>query len=115
LSKLPFEKRAKLEKDAQVMIKLLQREEELLQKQNKQKPIAPKTKVQEKDEKMFISPNLMYGYNEEEGRFAVAKSKISVAEPIIVEKPHCSVLLESFNKSHCDSCFKRLLSTIFLG
>jgi SET and MYND domain-containing protein 4 len=106
-SKMPYEKRAKIEKDAQVMIKLLQREEELLAKQKRPNPEV-KPEVDEKPTQTFVSPAMAYESTKEEGRFAVAKKQINVAEPIIVEKPYCSVLLELFCKSNCENCFKRV-------
>jgi SET and MYND domain-containing protein 4 len=105
---LPLDKSAKIVKDSQIMIKLLQREEELLTTQkNKKSDISKSPSVLlHKEENFFVSPALNFGSSVDEGRFAQAKSKINVSEPILVEKPHCSVLLENFSKTHCDNCFK---------
>jgi SET and MYND domain-containing protein 4 len=58
--------------------------------------------------KSFLNPALEYQFSEQAGRFALAKTEIKVAERIIVETPHASVLLEEFSRSHCHHCLNRL-------
>lgn len=103
ISNLAFEKRGKLEKDAQIMIKMLQKQEDqiaklkILNAKNKKEAIA----------KYGLSNSVKFDYNPNEGRFARAKNDIKIGEEILVENPHCVMLLEKFSKSHCQNCFKR--------
>lgn len=48
-----------------------------------------------------------FGYNSTEGRYAKANANIKVGDAILVERPHCAVLLEKYSKSHCQHCFLR--------
>lgn len=103
-SKLPMEKRGKLEKDAQIMIKMLPRQIDYEQKMNLNK-----------DEKALSSTLLttrlhkaiIFDYTETEGRFAKTNRDIKVGEEILVESAVCATLMERFAKSHCQHCFTR--------
>jgi SET and MYND domain-containing protein 4 len=109
---MPLDKRAKCEKDAQIMIKLLQRELELLAKGKK---VAAKTtapKDEDEEEKPYLNPSVTFTSTKDEGRFALANTKIQVADAILVERPHCAVLLENYSKTHCDTCLKRVRTLI---
>lgn len=87
------------------MIKILPRQIEALQKAGK-KPVAEIAKLV-RSAASELSSSVDFEYNEEEGRFAVAKSNIQIGEKILSEEPHCVMLLEKFSKSHCQHCFKR--------
>lgn len=54
-----------------------------------------------------LSTGVEFDRTETEGRFAVARNDIIIGEKILVEHPHCAVLLESFAQTHCQHCFKR--------
>lgn len=103
ISNLAFEKRGKLEKDAQIMIKMLQKQEDqiaklkILNAKNKKEVIS----------RYGLSNSVMFDFNPNEGRFARAKNDIKIGEEILVENPHCVMLLEKYSKSHCQNCFKR--------
>ncbi len=102
-SNLEFEKRAKLEKDAQIMIKMMQKQEDqiakfkLLNAKNKKRDVS----------KCGLNDSVEFDYNPNEGRFAKAKKDIKIGDEILVENPHCVMLLEKYSKSHCQHCFKR--------
>lgn len=105
---LPLEKKSKIERDVQIMIKLLQRNIELEAQANKQmKSSKSKPKSGGDKNKNFLSKSVFFDYNKFEGRFAKANQEIAVGDSIISEGPHCSVLLETYNMSHCQNCFKR--------
>lgn len=100
---MSFEKRGKLEKDAQIMIKMLQQQEsqiakfKLLKLKNKKEDVS----------RYGLNSSVTFDYNDNEGRFAKAKKGIQIGEEILVENPHCAMLLEKFSKTHCQHCFKR--------
>lgn len=101
-SNLPFEKRGKLEKDAQIMIKMLQKQEVQIAKLKKLN-----SKNNREDERKGLSNSVEFDFNPNEGKFAKAKTDIKIGEEILVEDPHCAVLLEKYSRSHCQHCFKR--------
>lgn len=102
-SNIAFEKRGKLEKDAQIMIKMLQKQEDQIAKfkmlnlKNKKADVAV----------LGLNGSVEFDYNSNEGRFAKARKDIKIGDEILVENPHCVMLLEKFSKSHCQNCFKR--------
>lgn len=106
---LPLEKKSKIERDVQIMIKLLQRNIELEAQQAKKQMKSTKSKLKSGVDKNtnFLSKSVFFDYNKFEGRFAKANEEIGVGDSIITEGPHCSVLLETYNMSHCQNCFKR--------
>lgn len=104
-SKLPHEKKTKIEKDSMIMIKMLENDPQLKAMMQKKKLIIEKK--EEKHEKEFISDALTIDYNPEEGRFAKASKNIDVGDDIIIEKPNVFALLEKYSKTHCQHCFNR--------
>lgn len=100
-SKLPMEKRGKLEKDAQIMIKMLPRQIEAEKKLKKLKKEVNDIIVHK------LNKNVTFDYNDFEGRFARATSNIQVGDEILCQKAHCSTLFEMFSKTHCQNCFLR--------
>lgn len=102
-SKLPLEKRKKLERDAQIMVKMLPRQVELEKKMNN-------LKIKSKSDDEIIakkSDAVEIDFTETTGRFAKASRAIKCAEEILVEKAHCLVLFEKFAKTHCQNCITR--------
>lgn len=103
---IPHDRKQKFEKDAQIMIKMLPPQIEAVRKaEQNQKRVLGVTKTISKSSE--LSPSVDFEYNDEEGRFAVAKSNIQIGEKILSEEPHCVMLLEKWSKTHCQNCFKR--------
>lgn len=105
-SKLPHDKHFKMERDAQVMIKIIIKNMDMESKM-KRKPVVAAEKPKTKEPNHFISDSLAFDYNEEEGRFAKAKKDIILGADLIQEKPHVSCLLKEYSQTHCQHCFKR--------
>ncbi|GAB0087382.1 SET domain-containing protein [Sergentomyia squamirostris] len=104
-AKLPEEKRMKMERDAQIMVKMLTKTiEKCGSKKIKEKPKQSDTSKPH--------PSLAFDYTETDGRFAKASGDISVGETILSELPHCSALLERCAKTHCHHCFMRLIAPL---
>jgi SET and MYND domain-containing protein 4 len=107
-SNLPEEKFKKLEKDAQIMIKMLTKTIEM--ESRMKKPLQKKkadVKVKE-DVKDFVNREVLsFDETEEEGRFAKAATDIKLGTYLVQEKPHVSCLLQSYSQTHCQTCFKR--------
>lgn len=99
-----MEKRGKLEKDAQIMIKMLPPQIEQ-EKKMKKNGCAMNSKEFEMDTK--LNKSIEFDYNEEEGRFVKTNRKIKVGDEILVERAICAVLMERFSKSHCQHCMAR--------
>lgn len=102
-----------MERDAQVMIKMLQRNIELDEQMRKK--LGKKAESKEKEEKpkakkefqKFVSENLTFDYTTCEGRFAKAGKEIKIGENLVQEKPHVAVLLKEYSQTNCQNCFKR--------
>lgn len=110
-SKLPDEKLKKLEKDAQIMIKMLT-QTVAIEQQAKLKMKLPAKKPEQKKKTDFVKDfvdrdSLTFDENEHEGRYAKAAKDIKLGAYLIQEKPHVSCLLQSFCQTHCHACFKR--------
>lgn len=103
-SKLPMEKRCKLEKDAQIMIKMLPLQVEHEKKTNKSNGVLGKTT---KQTSTWLHKAVEFDSNEKEGRFTKTNRKLNVAEEVLVENAICATLFEKFAKSHCQYCFAR--------
>lgn len=98
-----MEKRGKLEKDAQIMIKMLPPQVDIERKMRKMNGTN--------DSQMLMDTKLNkaveFDYTEHEGRFTKANKKIATGEEILAERAVCAVLMERFSKSHCQHCFAR--------
>lgn len=111
IADIPLDRKQKFEKDAQIMIKMLPPQIEALRKAEQKrgggsvKPTPKSLTTKSVD----LSGSVGFEYNDEEGRFAVAKSDIQVGEKLLAEEPHCVMLLEKYSKSHCQHCFKRYI------
>lgn len=110
-SKLPIDKRMKLERDAQVMIKLMQKNLDREAQLRKAGKLPPQQQPQKKSNKEtiehFVSDTLTFDYNDDEGRFAKAAQDIKLGTYLVQEKPHVACLLQIYSQTHCQSCFKR--------
>lgn len=105
-SKLPMEKRGKMEKDAQIMIKMLPpqvEQEKKMQKNGGGDGYA--SNGMQADTK--LNNGVEFDFTEREGRFARTNRNIKVGEEILVERAVCAVLMERFSKSHCQHCMER--------
>lgn len=100
-----MEKRGKLEKDAQIMIKMLTRQIETERKMNRSEVSANKAQAPRNLEK--LNRAVFIDYTEHEGRSAKASRAIKSGEEILCEKAHCASLFETYAKSHCQNCFQR--------
>lgn len=110
LSDVPLDRRQKLEKDSQIMIKMLPPQIAALQKNPP--PLTAAQQLQKCRPKRDaltseLSACVDFERTEAEGRFAVARADIIIGEKVLVEHPHCAVLLEAFAQTHCQHCFKR--------
>lgn len=105
-SKVPVDKKLKLERDAQIMIKML--EKNLAMEASLKKPETKNVKGSKKDNtEHFVSDSIGFKYTEEEGRFATAAKDIKLGTYLVQEKPHASCLLQPYSQTHCQNCFKR--------
>lgn len=109
-SNLPHERKMKLERDAQIMIKMLTKnlEMEAYMKKMQKLPAAPPKKSKPKEIiDHFVSDTLTFDHTEYEGRFAKAAKEIKLGTFLVQEKPNVSCLMQLYAQSHCLMCFKR--------
>ncbi|XP_008202496.1 SET and MYND domain-containing protein 4 [Nasonia vitripennis] len=123
-AKMPSEKKKKCESDMRIMLAMMQKgqqlndskgvtKEKLIEMENnmlKEKDTTPKIKecnplypscskaVEIKDARGDV------------GRFAVATKDIQPGELLVVEKPHCSMLLGEYRLTHCHRCSIRIVA-----
>lgn len=107
-SKLPLERRQKLERDAQIMINLLPRNIETEKKLAKTRKPAPPAPKKPAIPDYYIDKALYFDYSADEGRFAKTNADMKANTILLLEKPHVSALLEDYSLSHCSNCFKRV-------
>lgn len=92
------------------MIKILHRNAEMAEEIARQKAMNPEAEPVAKQAPLknnLLNKSVKFEYNDLEGRFAVADKDIKVAEVILEERPHVSVVLETYAKTLCQNCFKR--------
>jgi tetratricopeptide (TPR) repeat protein len=115
-AKIPLDKKLKLERDAQIMIKMLEKNQEMEEKikqKQKSKNVKGSTAADSKDNnnnknvEHFVSDCLGFKYTADEGRFATAAKDIKLGTYLVQEKPHASCLLQLYSQTHCQYCFKR--------
>lgn len=109
-SNIPVDKRMKLERDAQIMIKIITKnlDMEAQMLKNQKTPSAPPAKkAQKKTIDYLLSDAVTFDYNESEGRFAKAAKDINLGTYLVQEKPHVACLLQIYSQSHCQFCCKR--------
>ncbi|XP_055640402.1 uncharacterized protein LOC129777865 [Toxorhynchites rutilus septentrionalis] len=107
-SKLPLERRQKLERDAQIMINLLPRNIESEKKLAKARKHAPAAAKKPAIPDFYVDKALYFDYSADEGRFAKTNADMKPNTILLLEKPHVSTLLEEYSLSHCSNCFKRV-------
>lgn len=99
-----MEKRGKLEKDAQIMIKMLPQQVEFEKKMQKSQQKA----VDERSQSATtLHKAVSFDHSELEGRFGRTTGYVKVGEEILMERAICTALNEKFAKSHCQHCFTR--------
>lgn len=103
-SKIPMDKRGKMEKDAQIMIKMLPPQVETEKKMRKSNSDAASNSLQFGTK---LNKSVVFDYNEQEGRFTKTKRNMKVGEEVLVESAVCASLMETYSKSHCQHCFAR--------
>lgn len=100
-----MEKRGKMEKDAQIMIKMLPQQVEY---EKKMKAATIKSKAVSKASNQLgrsMHKAVQFDHTEGEGNFVKVNQKVKVGEEVLVERPLCATLNENFSKSHCQTCF----------
>lgn len=107
-SKLPMEKRGKLERDAQIMIKMLPKQ---VEHEKKMKKSNGEKETNLKQTEIKLSKSVEFDYTEREGRFTKASRSIKVGEELLIERAICATLFEQFAKSHCQYCFARYVDS----
>lgn len=108
-SNIPHDRQMKLERDAQIMIKMLTKnlEMEAFMKKTQKTPAAPPPKKPKEVVEHFVSETLSFDYSENEGRYAKAATDIKLGTYLVQEKPHVACLLQIYSQTHCQFCFKR--------
>lgn len=59
-----------------------------------------------------MKANIDIEYSQKMGRYARAKSDIKAGDIVLVEEPHCALLLDTYRETHCHNCFKRYIKSI---
>lgn len=104
---MPLPNRQRLEKNAQIMIKMLPPRIAALAK-CPAPPVQPTRPKSLRDVRHSeLNADVDFAETPSEGRYAVAKADIAIGEKVLVEHPHCAVLLEKYSQSHCQHCFQR--------
>lgn len=99
-----------MEKDAQIMIKMLPGQ---IERENKMKQKSRKKASQSKSASIQMADCVAFDYTEEAGRFAKSNRDINVGEELLTEKPHCATLFETSSTSHCQNCLSRYICDVF--
>ncbi|XP_055316538.1 SET and MYND domain-containing protein 4 [Sitodiplosis mosellana] len=107
-SKLPMEKRGKLEKDAQIMIKMLPQQVEFEKKMKSASTQMPTSTISPTK----LNKSVIFDQNEQEGRFTKTIRDMKIGEEVLVEQALCATLFERFSKSHCQHCFARSITPL---
>lgn len=98
-----MEKRGKLERDAQIMIKMLPQQVEFEKKMKGADDQITDSMIT----LTKLNKSVTFDQNEQEGRFTKTIRDVKVGEEILVEQALCATLFERFSKSHCQHCFAR--------
>ncbi|XP_053987959.1 SET and MYND domain-containing protein 4 [Hylaeus volcanicus] len=120
-TKFSLEKKQKIESDIRVMLAVMEKGNEIAQKESKG---AQETQKSSEPKKTSGSTLEMKDYNPlypscskaveirddggDIGRHAVATKNIEPGEILVVEKPHCAFLLAEYRLTHCHSCLSRI-------
>ena len=78
------------------------------------KPWKPPPKLSYGQHKKYphLSRAVDVKFSKAEGRYMVAKQKISPGDVLMVDRPYITSLFRPFSQSHCNLCFKRLQELI---
>ncbi|KAF7997983.1 hypothetical protein HCN44_009381 [Aphidius gifuensis] len=119
-AKLPFEKKQKLIIDVRMMMALMEKGQEIIDKKKlKNKINNNKTIIKNTDKNLpkINDVNLIYpscssaieirDFGGVIGRHAVARRDIKPGELLIVDKPFCTVLLDNYRTTNCQYCLKK--------
>nr|XP_012223994.1 PREDICTED: SET and MYND domain-containing protein 4 [Linepithema humile] len=123
-AKIPLERKQKFEADIRMMLAVMDKGKRLNEATSKNLPrmnVKKSNKHFEENHSRFISEkkrNPLYpscsraveikDEGGDIGRHAVATREIAPGEIIIVERPHCAVLLAENRLTHCHLCFARI-------
>lgn len=109
-AKLDIVKKQKMQKDAQIMIQMLQKGLSFAENSNDPQPVRlmpPKPKLLGNANPQYpaASEAIKIDYDVARGRFATATRNIDAGEILLIEKPYSGVLLAEYAKTHCQNCF----------
>ncbi|XP_015187287.1 PREDICTED: SET and MYND domain-containing protein 4-like [Polistes dominula] len=123
-AKLSSERKKKLGTDIMLMLSLMEKGQQLKEKSKivPQQSMANETN-EHKIMRKIIKRNPLYPAcsklveikNDDDndiGRHAVAKKKILPGEILIIERPHCALLLDEYRLNHCFFCFSKMIVPI---
>ncbi|KAI4479584.1 hypothetical protein M0804_010981 [Polistes exclamans] len=123
-AKLSSDRKNKLGTDIMLMLSLMEKGQQLKEKSKivPQQIIGNETNVQKIIPKI-VKRNPFYPAcsklveiknddDSEIGRHAIATKKILPGEILIIEQPHCALLLEEYRLNHCFFCFSKIIVPI---
>lgn len=117
-TKLPVERKQKLEADIRIMLAVIEKGEQIVQtaanvpqkteSKRQSKKSAPKM---ENCNPVYPACSKAVNIKDEGGdigRHAVATKNIEPGELLVIEDPHCSFLLAEYRLTHCHYCLSRI-------
>ncbi|XP_076627679.1 protein-lysine N-methyltransferase SMYD4 [Colletes latitarsis] len=118
-TKLTLEKKLKLESDIRMMLAVMEKGDQMARKANKmQSPETQKSSKPKRPTPKIENCNPLYPAcskaveikddGGDVGRHAVATKNIEPGEILVIEKPHCALLLPEYRLTHCHCCFSRI-------
>ncbi|XP_003487532.1 SET and MYND domain-containing protein 4 [Bombus impatiens] len=120
-AKLSLDKKQKLEADIRLMLAVIDKGNRLAQKTSKipqkeeiRKPKKTTLKIEDCNP-LYPSCSKAVEIKDEGGnigRHAVATKDIEPGETLVIEKPHCAVLLAEYRLSNCHHCFAKIFVPI---
>ncbi|XP_057327900.1 SET and MYND domain-containing protein 4 [Microplitis mediator] len=114
-TKLPLEKKQKLEMDIRMMLAVMEKGKEL-NKSNKNKNNLVKQSTSRSELPKIVDCNPLYPNcssaveireTADAGRHGIATRDIEPGEVLMVEKPHSAMLLGEYRLKNCHYCFKK--------
>ncbi|KAK2584344.1 hypothetical protein KPH14_006734 [Odynerus spinipes] len=119
-AKVTPERKIKLETDIRVMLCLLEKSQRINEKAKRPQNVKEVKKTVVNSTPKIDECNPLYpacskaveikDEGGDIGRHAVATRDISPGEVLIVEQPHCALLLAEYRLSHCHLCFTRIFA-----
>ncbi|XP_065209611.1 SET and MYND domain-containing protein 4-like [Planococcus citri] len=109
-AKMPSEKRQKWQKDIQIMLLMLSKDQSSRKKDTTRSKISELKEIKNNTNSEYeaLVPGIDIKFAPEMGRFAEAKQDIKAGKILLVEDPHSAVLLQKYQYTHCYHCFKRV-------